>query len=161
MRVTAIVLAIVGVLGSAAAQTNAPPDKPRSMHGDKQFRAMEKAIAPYVAKARTTYPAAKKRFLAGLPANYLFTVWLPFNENDKKTGEDRREYAFVIVDKISNGKVYGRINNKLLSLKTYHYGDHVQFPESRILNWTIVRPDGSEEGNYVGNFLDHWKPPKE
>ena len=158
MRITAISLAIA--LSSVAAQTNAPPDKPRWVRGYKQYQAMEQAIAPYVARARATYPAAKKRFLAGLPPNHLFTVWLPFDENDKRTGEYRIEHVFVAVEKISGGKVYGRINNKLLALKTYHYGDRVQFAESRILNWAIVRPDGSEEGNYVGNFLDYWKSPK-
>jgi hypothetical protein len=161
MRFTAIIAAIAGALSCAAAPTNAPVDKPQLMRGYKQYEAMEKAIAPYVAKARATYPAAKKRFLAGLPRNYLFTVWLPLDEKDKKTGEFRREHVFVVVDRISGGKVYGRINNKLLALRTYHYGDRVQFAEARILNWAIVRPDGSEEGNYVGNFLDHWKPPKE
>ena len=99
-------------------------------------------------------------FLAGLPPNYLFTVWLPFDEDDKKTGEYRREYVFVVVEKLSGGKIYGRINNKILKLKTYRNGDRAQFAESRIQNWCIVRPDGSEEGNYVGNFLDYWKPPK-
>lgn len=144
----------------ASAQSKAPPDKVQRMRGDKQFEAMERAIAPYVAKARATYPAAKKRFLAGLPPNYLFTVWLPFDEIDKKTKEYRQESVFVVVVKISGGKIYGRINNKVLLLKKYRYGDPVQFPESRVQNWCIVRPDGSEEGNYVGNFLDHWKPPK-
>ena len=158
MRTIAISLAIA--LSSVSAQFNAPPDKPKLVRGYEQSQAMEEAIAPYVAKARATYPAAKKRFLAGLAPNYLFTVWLPFEETDKKTGEYRREYVFAIVDKIVGVKIYGRINNKLLSLKTYHFGQRVQFPEAQVLNWTIVRPDGSEEGNYVGNFLDYWKPPK-
>ena len=160
MRLVATIVFIASATTCAFAQKNAPPDKPQSLRGDKQYQAMEKAIAPYVAKARATYPAAKKRFLAGLPPNHLFTVWLPFDEDDKKTGEYRREHVFVVVEKINGGKVYGRINNRTLALKNHHYGDRVQFPESRIQNWCIVRPDGSEEGNYVGNFLDYWKPPK-
>lgn len=160
MRFTVIIAVIASAICCASAQTKAPVDKPRKIRGLKQYEAMEKAIAPYVAKARATYPTAKKRFLAGLPSNYLFTVWLPFDEDDKKTGEYRQEYVFVIVDRISGGKVYGRINNKILALKSYRLGDRVQFAESRILNWCIVRPDGSEEGNYVGNFLDYWRPPK-
>jgi hypothetical protein len=160
MRFTVIIAVIASAISCATAQTNAPVDKPHWIRGHRQYEAMEQAIAPYVARARATYPTAKKRFLAGLPPNYLFTVWLPFDENDKKTGEYRREYVFVIVDKIIGGKISGRINNKLLSLKTYRFGQRVQFPESRVLNWTIVRPDGSEDGNYVGNFLDYWKPPK-
>lgn len=161
MRLALITVVITfAACACASAQSKAPPDKVQRMRGDKQLEAMERAIAPYVAKARATYPAAKKRFLAGLPPNYLFTVWLPFDEIDKKTKEYRSESVFVVVVKISGGKIYGRINNKVLLLKKYRYGDPVQFPESRVQNWCIVRPDGSEEGNYVGNFLDHWKPPK-
>jgi uncharacterized protein YegJ (DUF2314 family) len=160
MRLAATIALIASAITCASAQKNAPPDKPQLMRGDKQYQAMQKAIAPYVAKARATYPAAKKRFLGGLPSNYLFTVWLPLDEKDKKTGEYRREHVFVLVEKISGGQIYGRINNRTLALKNHHYGGRVQFPESRIQNWCIVRPDGSEEGNYVGNFLDYWRPPK-
>jgi hypothetical protein len=160
MRLIAALAVIFSLLTCAAAQTNAPPDKPKWVRGSKQAEAFDRAIAPYVAHARATYPAAKKRFLAGLRPNFYFSVWIPLDENDKKTGEDRREYVFVVVDKISGGKVYGRINNKLLALKRHHRGERIQFPEARVLNWVIVRPDGSEEGNYVGNFLDRWKQPK-
>jgi len=37
-------------------------------------------------------------------------------------------------------------------------GQRITIPESKIDNWVIVRPDGTEEGNYVGKFLDHYKP---
>ncbi|MBK7538639.1 MAG: hypothetical protein IPI49_25370 [Myxococcales bacterium] len=35
-------------------------------------------------------------------------------------------------------------------------GDPVQFSEQEVEDWTISRPDGSEEGNVVGKFLDTW-----
>jgi hypothetical protein len=35
--------------------------------GQQAYGAPKKAEAPYIAKARATYPAAKKRYLAGLP----------------------------------------------------------------------------------------------
>lgn len=28
------------------------------------------------------------------------------------------------------------------------------FPETDMLDWPITRPDGTEEGNFVGKFLD-------
>jgi hypothetical protein len=36
----------------------------------------------------------------------------------------------------------------------YKRGDAYQFPESALTNWAIRKPDGSEEGNVVGKFLD-------
>ena len=31
-------------------------------------------------------------------------------------------------------------------------------PEDELIDWTIVHPDGSEEGNVVGKFLDTLRP---
>jgi hypothetical protein len=30
--------------------------------------------------------------------------------------------------------------------------------EKDVYDWTISRPDGSEDGNYVGKFLDTYHP---
>jgi uncharacterized protein YegJ (DUF2314 family) len=66
--------------------------------------------------------------------------------------------VIVEVDKITNGVVHGRIANKLGAVTNYHEGQAVTFPESEVMNWLFIRPDGSEEGNVVGKFLDHYKP---
>jgi hypothetical protein len=42
-------------------------------------------------------------------------------------------------------------------LRNYETGQTFSVKESEIDNLVIVRPDGSEEGNYVGKFLDHYK----
>ena len=119
---------------------------------------MQKAIVPYVAKARATYPAAKKRFVAGLIPKNFFSVWLLFIEVHPQTKTYDGEYLFVVVESIRNGIITGRINNKDIGLKNYHFGQRVQVDESRVENWSIYRRDGPEEGNYVGKFLDHWRP---
>ena len=36
------------------------------------------------------------------------------------------------------------------------FGDSYQFSESDLLDWLITHPDGSEEGNFVGKFLDSY-----
>jgi hypothetical protein len=134
-----------------------PPDTPRRMLGEQGI-AYDKAIAPYIAKARATYPAAKKRFLEGLPPGYLFSVWIRLTQNDKKSGQLRYEDVFAAVDSIRNGIVRGRINNKILLLTNHKEGERISISESEIKNWLILRPDGVEEGNPVGKFLDHYKP---
>ena len=119
---------------------------------------MRKAIVPYIAKARATYPEAKKRFVAGLIPKNSFSVWLLFIETHPQTKTYDGEYLFVVVESIRNGIITGRINNKDIRLKNYHFGQRVQVDESRVENWSIYRRDGPEEGNYVGKFLDHWRP---
>ena len=146
----------IGAANHFAAERRAkgPPDRPALLKTAEQFAAYEKAIAPYVAKARATYPAAKKRFLAGLPPGHSFSVRVPLIDRDS----GQREDTFVSVEKIERGQITGTIGNKLIGVKNYKTGQRITFPESRIDNWLILRPDGTEEGNAVGKFLDHYKP---
>src|SRR4051794_9251570 len=53
---------------------NAPEDQPVTAHGAAEMAARRAAIAPYVEQARRTYPEARQRYLAGLPAGYAFFV---------------------------------------------------------------------------------------
>lgn len=146
----------VGVANHSHAQSTskAPPDKPVRVDAD-QVSAYDKAVAPYVAKARATYPAAKKRFLAGLKPGWRFAVSYRLYDTP---GQFPFEDVIVQVDSIKDGIVHGRIANKLGSVKNYQYDQAITFPESKVTNWLFVRPDGSEEGNIVGKFLDHYKP---
>jgi uncharacterized protein YegJ (DUF2314 family) len=141
----------VGVANHSQAEKNAPVDKPFQATRE-QFVEYDKAIAPYVAKARATYPAAKARFLAGLPPGYSFSVRVRLKDSN-----GRREDSFLTVNKISGEKITGRLETVTL-LRNYKTGQTISVKESEIDNWVIVRPDGTEEGNYVGKFLDHYKP---
>ena len=160
MRTLLVISAAALVVSVALAQKAAPPDKPQTIHPGKESEAYERAIAPYVAKARASYPASKKRFLRGLPPGYSFTVYFRAHQSADKSHKEAVEDLYVIVDAIKDGKIYGRINNRPLALTKYRLGTPVRFSESRIMNWVVLRPDGSEESNELGNFIDHWKPPK-
>src|SRR5438270_12177964 len=85
-------------------QGKGPPDTPLKMT-KKKLAAYDRAIAPYIAKARATYPDAKRRFLAGLPRGYRFSVRVPLFDADGK-----REDSFIAVEKISDGKITGTIS---------------------------------------------------
>ena len=148
------VLALLGVLSpSGFGQSHVTPDF--DMKNEKEI-ARERAILPYIEKARATYPAAKKRFLAGLPPGHMFAVMIRLRHIDKAKKEVTVNDVFVRVQAIKNDKVYGRLDPVFIA--GYKEGDPISFPESEIINWVIVRPDGSEEGNYVGKFMDHYKP---
>ena len=138
---------------TASAQTRdypkTPPDKPVHAEGD-QASDVDRATAPYVAKARKTYPAAKKRFLAGLPPRYLFSLTTKLWDRS----HTKSEVVFVVADKIDAAKVTGHLASHTTLPVGYNFGDPITFPESQIMDWTIVHPDGTEEGNIVGKFLD-------
>ena len=77
------------------ARSKAPVDRTTATRGREQVEAYVRAIAPYVAKARASYPSAKKRYLAGLPSGYSFAVWIRLYQNDEKAREYRHEDVFV------------------------------------------------------------------
>jgi len=123
-----------------------PQDTPREW-GAKSIVEMRQ---PYVEEARRTYPQAKARFQSGLPAGYSFMVTIDLHDNNGS------ENAFMAVRKISDGKVLAALTTRLIKVKSYQYGILYVFSESQVLDWTIMSPDGKEEGNYVGKFLDEY-----
>lgn len=139
-------LATAALAATPVLARNAPKDKPARIQSTDPF---EKAIAPYVAQARATYPQARERFLAGLPKGQLF--FLTTRIKDRKGNVAQ---TFIEVKAIQNGIVTGRISNDLIVVEGFRQGDTYAFPEREMIDWTIVKPDGSEEGNFVGKFLD-------
>ena len=127
---------------------NAPKDKPVSAEASK----MDKAIAPYVEQARKTWPAAKKRYLAGLPRGEIFFVTAQLHEGQQM------EQCFLRVTRIAAGQITATLATEVTTLKKVRSGDVVTIKESELVDWMIARPDGSEEGNVVGKFLDTWQP---
>ena len=151
-------IAILLTLVATAIQYAAALRTEKNMTPPMELQAYDRAIAPYVAQARATYPAAKKRFLAGLPKGYIFAVWLRLYETDKQKKLLYFEDCFVSVERIAGGRVYGRLENKPRVVHGHSMGERVVGDESEIRNWLIEHPDGYEEGNVVGKFLEkHYK----
>ena len=124
---------------------NAPRDRPvTGRHTPEQQR----RIAELSAQAMTKYPDAKARFVRGLPAGEHMFVTTTL------TSPGRTESVFVAVAKIANGKVIGTIASDIMNVTGYKAGDRYELPETAITDWMIAKPDGSEEGNVVGKYLD-------
>ena len=131
---------------------NAPVDNPKQIT-KSQTQKLEDAIKPYVENARKTYPQAKERYLKGLPANETFFVTAVLHDVMGKS-----EQVFVAVREIKNGKIKGLIASDIQLVSGFKLGDFYVLPESEILDWIISKPDGTEEGNFVGKFLDIYEP---
>jgi hypothetical protein len=131
---------------------NAPQDQPVDAKGDAEIAEYRAAIAPYIEKGRRTYPEAKKRYLAGLPAGHHF-----YAVTKLRDGSGTFEQVFVAVASISGDRISGRIASDILGVKGFKNGDPYTFPESELVDWLITHPDGSEEGNVVGKFIDEWQ----
>jgi uncharacterized protein YegJ (DUF2314 family) len=130
------------------AGSNAPKDEPVQASTSAERDELERAIAPYIEQARKSYPDAKKRYLAGLPPGQRFSIVT------KLHSPGRVEAVFVTVTGIKGDQVTGRIDSDVRGVAGYKVGDSYTLSERDIVDWVIVRPDGSEEGNLVGKFLE-------
>ncbi len=130
---------------------NAPRDKPGSVAAE-DLRRFEEAIRPHVEQARKTYPEAKQRFLKGLPRGHTFFVTTRLYDAQRHF-----EQLFVAVSEIKEGRIRGMIASEVRIVAGYRQRDKYSFSESELYDWTISRPDGTEEGNFVGKFLDTYQ----
>jgi hypothetical protein len=126
------------------AKGTAPRDTPTKVTAQDaaQFRLLTH-------EALKTYPAAKERYLRGLPSGYMFSVTTTLGDASGRT-----ERVFVLVQHIESGTIRGLIGNDIVTVKGYKYGDPYTLSESAVQDWTISRPDGTEEGNYIGKYID-------
>ena len=157
MRVICCFLVILALRdGVASAQgtlsPDAPPDRPVAVASDTALQRLFELTQPAVDQARATYPQAKQRFLAGLPANHLFFITTRLRD-----GAGRVEQVFVAVDSIAGTQLHGRLSSRIGVVTGYRYGDRLAIPEAELVDWLIAKPDGSEEGNFVGKFLDAYQ----
>jgi uncharacterized protein YegJ (DUF2314 family) len=154
MRTCALLICLNLCAASAVAQLaqNAPADQPPTLT-KAQLAAMEKAVAPYVKTARETYPAARAKFLAGLPAGQTFYVVTRLTDP-----AGHSEQAFIRVQTIEGASITGIISSHLQLIRDRTAGQSYSFDEADLVDWVITKPDGSEEGNVVGRFLDTYQP---
>jgi hypothetical protein len=129
---------------------NAPEDRPVAATAETRNE-LYALMEPYIAQARATYPEAKARFLAGLPPRHTFLAVTRLRD-----AEGHTEQVFIAVDRIRDGKITGRIQNDIRLVQGFENGQVHTFPEGELVDWVISKPDGSEEGNFVGKFLDEY-----
>lgn len=133
---------------------NAPKDRPRGAAMPCQWHAAVRATAPYVARARATYPAARARYQAGLPPGHTFFVTTRLADS-----RGRLEQVFVAVDSIVGDRIHGRLWSDIHLVDGYRREQPLVVAEAELVDWMIARPDGTEEGNVVGVFLDTYRMP--
>ena len=131
---------------------NAPQDKPKRATSEEVSR-FEEAIKPYIEKAKKSYPEAKARFQKGLPPKHTFFITTRLHD-----AQGRFEQVFIGVQEIRDAKVTGVIWSDIGLVAGYRKGDSYSFPETELIDWMISKPDGTEEGNFVGKFLDTYQP---
>jgi hypothetical protein len=109
----------------------------------------ETALADPVREALRTLPQAKKKFLAGLPIGDQFLLSVRVAASDTSFRQ-------------ASARVLGWRGNTVQALLLPATADSatpaeptpVSFPETAVVDWTLLRASGREEGNYVGRYTD-------
>lgn len=128
-----------------------PQDQTFSVNAD-EMQKLEEAMKPHIEQARKSYPEARARYLAGLPAKHAFYVTTRLHDK-----QGHFEQVFIAVREIKGETIKGVIASEVEFITDYRRGESYSFPEAELIDWTIVKPDGTEEGNFVGKFLDEYQ----
>ena len=147
---------LISVTSTACARTpppvhvapTAPQDAPIALDSSAVTE-LDRLIEPCRRTAMAAYPGARARFRAGLPARHSMFVVTRLRDS-----AGRREQVFVVVDAIDGERITGRIWNDLRVVTGYQRAQVITVPEQEILDWMVSRPDGTEEGNWIGRFID-------
>ena len=129
---------------AASAQPVVLTGAPASAAGRRVLAAANEELAGPLREAQRTLSQTRKRFQKGLATNEqcLVTVRL------------------VVADTVfrrMQARVLGWADGRVQALVPTGAGDErvpLSFPESAVIDWTILRHDGREEGNYIGRYLD-------
>jgi hypothetical protein len=124
--------------------SNAPVD--RVVEGQDPRK--DSKLQALIDTARAELPTVRERYMKGLPpdAHLFVTTTLHSGSQD--------EQLFVAVRDWSDpNTVEGLIATPPLT-PGFHNGDVIKVKQADIVDWTISRADGSEEGNIVGKYLD-------
>ncbi|WP_046245293.1 hypothetical protein [Hymenobacter terrenus] len=147
-----LVVAVLRWPESAASQASIPVvlTAAKAPAGVRPALARDEAtLADPTREALRTLPQAKKRFLAGLPEGDQFLLSVRVLATDTSF----RQASVRVLGWHGN-----TVQALLLADTANSAGAHepvpISFPEAAVLDWTLLRASGREEGNYVGRHLD-------
>ena len=119
-----------------------------------RVRAHMEKLMPKLIDAIATYPAAKKRFLRGLPPGQKFfvTVSAP---NSRQPYD--KSFVSLRVQSITGKNITGIVVRKFTPKSPYRIGQQVVISEHELGDWMIQKPDGSEEGHCLRDLMHEVK----
>ena len=108
----------------------------------------ETALADPVREALRTLPQAKKKFLAGLPIGDQFLLSVRVIATDTSF----RQASARVLGWHGNTVQALLLPEITTAITTPAEPTPVTFSEAAVVDWTLLRASGREEGNYVGRY---------
>jgi hypothetical protein len=121
----------------------APPDRPVELGED-----LEIEIERLSRISRGELPGVRERFLGGLPPNHHLFVSTTLHD------ASANEMVFVHVREWREPELIDGVLDSDVTVTGYRRGQPLSVRTSDVADWTISRPDGTEEGNRIGRYID-------
>lgn len=99
-------------------------------------------------EARRTLGQARQRYQRGLPAGSFYLTARVLNESATP------EPVLVRVAAWQGSRISGHIVRATADGGAVIATAPIEFEEPDVLDWLVLRPNGAEEGNYLGKFLE-------
>ena len=125
-----------------------PPDVPILVQSKGAEDLLFESFRPAIERARSTLPSATARYLAGLEDGEAFYVTTRLHD------AGRVEQVFIKVERIAEDKYFGTLASDVQLITNYSAGDPLVVDSADVIDWTLAKADGSEDGNFVGKFID-------
>ncbi|RPD49534.1 hypothetical protein DNI29_01670 [Hymenobacter sediminis] len=139
---------LLAALLTGVAQAQQPVAPGISLLVRQLAQAPEPLPALPLKEARRTLPQARQRYQGGLPTGASFYLTARVL-NEAATPEP----VVLAVDSWQGNHISGRIMRPGPNGFPTP-GATVNLDESAVLDWIVLRPNGAEEGNFLGKFLD-------
>jgi hypothetical protein len=121
----------------------APPDRPVQLDVE-----VTREIERLSRISRDELPGIRDRFLSGLPPGHLLFVSTTLHD------ESIDELVFVHVREWHEPELIDGVLDSEVTVTGYRRGQPLGVATSDVSDWTISRPDGTEEGNRVGRYVE-------
>jgi hypothetical protein len=129
-------------------QPTAPPPNVAPVITPNGLRHVLPLFLAYVQRARSSWSEIRSRFLTGLALGSELVVTMMIEDNLGNSS-----FVFVRVERIVGSVISGRIWQDIRIASDWKRGDPFTLAEGDILDWLILGPAGTTEGNFLGRFL--------
>jgi len=116
---------------------------------ETDLESYRRIVGAFEMRARATLKSAKERYRSGLPPRYRFYVSTRLTNPGVAVEE-----VFVSATGADDTSVSGVIDSEPTGKVPFKRRDPIHVLDENITNWTILSPDGKEEGNFVGKAID-------
>jgi len=103
-------------------------------------------LAPYTQQAKATLEIFNHKF-SEKEGNIFYVI-------TKLREDERSEQIFVKISKIEDNAYIGKIASQPLGKINFKFGDPIKVDIQDVIDWSIVKDNGEEEGNLLGKTLD-------